>query len=62
MIYNWHFGLKTKPNYAKFLIFEKNAIFFAEFYGENILKIITSVSGHTLLPMNSINTPGRGAS
>jgi hypothetical protein len=24
----------------------KNAVFFAEFFGENILKIITSVSGH----------------
>jgi hypothetical protein len=37
--------IKILHNLALFWV--KNAIFFAEFFGENILKITTSVPGHT---------------
>jgi hypothetical protein len=37
--------IKILHNLALFWV--KNANFFAEFFGENILKIITSVPGHT---------------
>jgi hypothetical protein len=46
---NWRFSQKTnvtiKILHSLALFRVKNADFFAEFFGENILKIITSVPG-----------------
>jgi hypothetical protein len=44
--------IKILHNLALFGV--KNAIFFAEFFGKNIWKIITSVPGHTQIYKNTI--------